>query len=150
MCTIRHRYWVIGRSLIRTFLADATKDATISSRAMSKLRTKSWVWIWLFQKEWLPLHPMMSHNTAGGSPSGVHWKQFIAECGIEYGRQFVTPFSFNPTNCLYTKKSWEFLQSYEKTSEMQKENFWNPFLFLPRRRIRLRFHYKEKKMCGNF
>ena len=26
-----------GRSLIRTFLAGATKDATISSRALSKL-----------------------------------------------------------------------------------------------------------------
>ena len=30
-----------GRSLIRTFLASATKDATISLRALSKLRTNS-------------------------------------------------------------------------------------------------------------
>jgi len=29
MCAIHHRYWVIGRSLIRTFLAGATKDAAI-------------------------------------------------------------------------------------------------------------------------
>ena len=29
MCTLRHRYWVIGRSLICTFLADATKNAAI-------------------------------------------------------------------------------------------------------------------------
>ena len=29
MCTIHHRYWVIGRILIRTFLAGATKDAAI-------------------------------------------------------------------------------------------------------------------------
>ena len=29
MCAIHHRYWVIGRSLIRTFMADATKDAAI-------------------------------------------------------------------------------------------------------------------------
>ena len=32
-----HSRWVIGRSLIRTFLAGATKDAAISSRAMSIL-----------------------------------------------------------------------------------------------------------------
>ena len=41
--------------------------------------------------------------------------QFIAECGIEYGLQFVTQFFLNPLNFLYTKKSWEFLQSYEKS-----------------------------------
>ena len=29
MCAIHHRYWVIGRSLIRTFLANATKGAAI-------------------------------------------------------------------------------------------------------------------------
>ena len=29
MCAIHHRYWVIGRSLIRTFMADATKDAAV-------------------------------------------------------------------------------------------------------------------------
>jgi hypothetical protein len=38
---ILHEHWVIGRSLIRTFLAIATKDAAISSRALSKLGTKS-------------------------------------------------------------------------------------------------------------
>jgi hypothetical protein len=48
--------------------------------------------------------------------------QFIAECGIEYGCQFVTQFFFNPPDCLYIKKSCKFLQSYEKTSEMQKES----------------------------
>ena len=47
--------------------------------------------------------------------------QFIAECGIEYGLQFVTQFFLNPLDCHYTKKSWEFLQSYEKTREMQKK-----------------------------
>ena len=30
--------------------------------ARSKLRRKSWVWIWFFHKKWLPLHPMMSHK----------------------------------------------------------------------------------------
>jgi DNA-binding MarR family transcriptional regulator len=34
---IGHIITVEGRSLIRTFLAGATKDATISSRALSKL-----------------------------------------------------------------------------------------------------------------
>jgi hypothetical protein len=92
---------------------------------MSKLRIKSWVWIWFFQKEWLPLHPMMSHSTAGGSASGVHWKQFIAECGIEYGCQIVTQIFINSPDCLYTKKSWEFLQSYEKNMEICE-----PMLFL--------------------
>ena len=64
----------------------------------------------------------MSHKTAGGHSSGAHWMQFIAERGIEYGLQFVTQFFLNSPDCLYTKKSSEFLQSYEKTSEMQKEN----------------------------
>jgi hypothetical protein len=41
-------------------------------------------------------------------------EQFIAEHGIEYGLQFVTPFFPNSPNCLYLKKSIKFLQSYEK------------------------------------
>ena len=36
-----HSRWVIGRSLIRTFLVGATKDAAISLRALSKLERKS-------------------------------------------------------------------------------------------------------------
>jgi hypothetical protein len=52
--------------------------------------------------------------------------QFIAECGIEYGLQFVTQFFLNPPDCLYTKKFCDFLQSYEKTREEQKKN---AFLF---------------------
>ena len=47
-------------------------------------------------------------------------EQFIAERGIEYGLQFVTQFFLNFPDCLYTKKSWEFLQSYEKTRAKQK------------------------------
>ena len=58
----------------------------------------------------------MSHEKAGGSASGAHWKQFIAERGIEYGLQFVTHFFLNSPDCLYLKKSYEFLQSYKKTS----------------------------------
>ena len=60
-------------------------------------------------------------ETAGGSASGVHWMHFIAECGIEYGFQFVTQFFLNLPDCLYTKKSWEFLQSYKKTSGEQNK-----------------------------
>ena len=45
---------------------------------------------------------------------GCSLTQFIAECGIEYGRQFVTQFFLNPPDCLYTKKFCDFLQSYEK------------------------------------
>jgi len=41
---------------------------------------------------------------------------------IEYGCQFVTPFSFNSPDCLYIKKSCDFFQSYGKRSEMQKES----------------------------
>jgi len=37
---MQHVITVEGRSLIRTFLAGATKDAAVSSRAMSKLRIK--------------------------------------------------------------------------------------------------------------
>ena len=51
--------------------------------------------------------------------------QFIAEYGIEYGCQFVSPFFLNPLNCLYTKKSCDFFQSYEKSRAEQKE----PVLF---------------------
>ena len=41
MDAIHHRYWVIGRSLIRTFLAGATKDATVIAETESKLKRKS-------------------------------------------------------------------------------------------------------------
>ena len=41
--------------------------------------------------------------------------QFIAECGIEYGLQFVTQFFLNPLDCLYTKKSKKSFQSYSNT-----------------------------------
>ena len=61
----------------------------------------------------------MGHNTAGSFSSGAHWKQFIAERGIEYGLQFVTPFFLNSLNCLYLKKSCKFLQSYEKTHQLR-------------------------------
>ena len=48
--------------------------------------------------------------------------QFIAECRIENGLLSVTLKILNLPNCLYAKKSCEFFQSYEKTSEMQKES----------------------------
>ncbi|MBR6320077.1 MAG: hypothetical protein IKR50_06545 [Prevotella sp.] len=54
-------------------------------------------------------------------------EQFIAERGIEYGYQIVTQFFLNSLNCLYTKKFCDFLQSYEKTRELQKEK--QVFLF---------------------
>ena len=44
----------------------------------------------------------------------VFIEQFIAERGIEYGLQFVTQFFLNSPDCLYLKKSYEFLQSYDK------------------------------------
>ena len=52
--------------------------------------------------------------------------QFIAECGIEYGLQFVTQFFLNSPDCLYTKKSWEFLQSYEKnlSHRVKSKHHW--------------------------
>ena len=50
----------------------------------------------------------------------VFIEQFIAERGIEYGLQFVTQFFLNSPDCLYLKKSYEFLQSYEKKRELQK------------------------------
>ena len=76
--------------------------------------------IWRYHFFFVPLHSMMGYSTAGGSSSGVHWKQFIAECGIEYSCQIVTQIFINPQDCLYTKKSCEFLQSYEKSSAKQK------------------------------
>ena len=66
---------------------------------------------------------MMSHKMAGGSSSGVHWMQFIAEWRIENGLQFVTRFLLNSPDGLYIKKSYEFLQSYEKSRVEQKKLF---------------------------
>ena len=37
--------------VIISVLAGATKDAAISSRALSKLRINSWAWIWLIEIE---------------------------------------------------------------------------------------------------
>ena len=48
--------------------------------------------------------------------------QIIAEQRIENGLLSVTLKILNLPNCLYTKISCNFFQSYEKTSEMQKEN----------------------------
>ena len=56
-------------------------------------------------------------------------EQFIAERGIEYGLQIVTQIFLNFPDCLYLKKYYEFLQSYEKSRAKQK----NSFFFLPRR-----------------
>ena len=50
----------------------------------------------------------------------VFIEQFIAERGIEYGLQFVTLFFLNSPDCLYIKKDYEFLQSYEKSRAEQK------------------------------
>ena len=46
--------------------------------------------------------------------------QFIAECGIEYGLQFVTQFFLNPLDCLYTKKSKKSFQSYDSARNYLK------------------------------
>ena len=98
-------------------------------KKVTRISDKNMQSIWWIQKKWLPLHPMMCHKTAGGSSSGAHWKQFIAERGIEYGFQFVTPKILNSPDSLYLKKSCKFLQSYEKSSTEQKILFF----FMPRR-----------------
>lgn len=51
----------------------------------------------------------------------VFIEQFIAERGIEYGLQFVTQFFLNSPDCLYLKKSCNFLQRYEKNKRRTKE-----------------------------
>ena len=50
-----------------------------------------------------------------------HFYLQVEECGIEYGCQFVTQIFVNPPDCLYTKKAYDFLQSYEKTKETQEK-----------------------------
>ena len=40
MCAIHHRYWVIGRSLIRTFLAGATQNAAICIESEEQAQNK--------------------------------------------------------------------------------------------------------------
>jgi len=52
-------------------------------------------------------------------------EQFIPERGIEYGLQFVTQIFLNFPDCLYLKRSYNFLQSYEKTKE--KPNLFELF-----------------------
>jgi len=49
--------------------------------------------------------------------------QFIAECGIEYGCQFVTPFSFNSPDCLYTKEKLQILPKLRKKL-VKAKRFW--------------------------
>ena len=44
MCAIRHYYWVIGRSLIRIFLASATKDAAVYEMSVEQAQMKK-MWI---------------------------------------------------------------------------------------------------------
>ena len=66
-----HCHWVRGRSLIRTFLAGATKDAAVYEMSDEQAQKKKCEQIWLFQKNCLPLHPMMSHKMAAGLVSGV-------------------------------------------------------------------------------
>ena len=51
---------------------------------------------------------------AGDPSSGAHWKQFIAERGIENGLQSVTQKILKSPDCLYLKKSCKFVQSYKK------------------------------------
>jgi len=71
--------------------------------------------------KWLVSHLRVFFDKRSGKAERI--EQFIVEHGIEYGLQFVTPFSFNPTNCLYTKKFCDFLQSYEKSSTKQRNLF---------------------------
>ena len=63
----------------------------------------------------------------------LHHRVFIecnsAEQRIVNGLLSVTLKIFNLPNCLYTKKSCEFLQSYRKSREMQKESLL--FFFIP-------------------
>ena len=77
--------------------------------------------IWFFRSFVVPLHPMASHKNGWWFTVGCSLTQFIAECGIEYGRQFVTHFFLNPPDCLYTKKFCDFFQSYGKTSAEQNK-----------------------------
>ena len=42
-------------------------------------------------------------------------QQYVEQQRAEGGLQFVTPFFLNSPNCLYLKKSREFLQRYKKT-----------------------------------
>ena len=54
-------------------------------------------------------------KTAGGSSSGVHWMQFVAERRIENGLQIVTRISLNPPNSLHIKKNCFSFQKYKDT-----------------------------------
>jgi len=71
-------------------------------------------------------------------------EQFIAECRIENGLQFVTRFFLNSPDCLYLKKSCEFLQSFGKTREEQNK----PICFFFRDGVTSRLCRKvTKKAC---
>jgi hypothetical protein len=74
----------------------------------------------MMSHKWLLAQRRVFFDKRSGKAERI--EQFIAEHGIEYGCQFVTLFFINPPDCLYTKKSCKFLQSYEKSREMQKES----------------------------
>ena len=66
---------------------------------------------------------MMSHKNGWWLIIGCSFRQFIAEQRIENGLLSVTQKILNPTNCLYTKESCDFLQSYEKSFKFQVSSF---------------------------
>ncbi len=83
----------------------------------------------------------MSHSTAGGTSSGVHWKQFIAECGIERsalplatnGTQERLPirnpdFPQSPRQPLYKEK----LRNLPKLRKIESRTKWIHSFFMPR------------------
>ena len=75
--------------------------------------------IWFFRSFVVPLHPMASHKNGWWLIIGCSFRQFIAEQRIENGLLSVTLKILNLPNCLHTKESCEFLQSYEKKIRLQ-------------------------------
>ena len=71
--------------------------------------------LWFSQIVVVPLHSMMSHKNGWWLIIGCSFRQFIAEQRIENGLLSVTQKILNLTNCLYTKESCDFFQSYEKS-----------------------------------
>lgn len=70
--------------------------------------------IWRFQIKALPLSPTMSHwNRLVALRREFIDKQIKAECGIENGLLFVTPFFLNLSDCLYCKRFAIFIQFYK-------------------------------------
>ena len=129
---------------------------TFETMSRSYSRSKILKQIWCFAHLFVTLHPMMSHSTAGGSPSGVHWKQFIADCNATLlplgGRMWNwvrlpirnPVFPQSPRQPLY-KEKLRILPKLRKNERNAKGKFTFLFIFEQKMQLMCIKNYQKKK-----